>query len=74
MYRVIAVTVRTPSVECGYAAGSDDIHFEIYRFTKDKEARTERTRIAIAGERPFVDRDLESATNYYYTVRAVSKK
>ena len=52
----------------------DDIYFEIYRSTKDKDACNERTRIGIAGESPFVDTDLESATTYHYTIRAVSKK
>jgi len=52
----------------------DDIFFEIYRSTKDKDACNERTRIGIAGEHTFTDTDLESSTNYNYTIRAVSKK
>jgi hypothetical protein len=52
----------------------DDIFFEIYRSTKDKDACNERTRVGIAGENHFVDSDLESSTNYHYTIRAVSKK
>ncbi|AKF24652.1 peptidase [Sulfurovum lithotrophicum] len=51
----------------------DDIFFEIYRSTKDKDACNERTKIGIAGENRFVDTDLESSTNYHYTIRAVSK-
>ncbi|MCF6205522.1 MAG: peptidase [Sulfurovum sp.] len=52
----------------------DDIFFEIYRSTKDKDACNERTRVGIAGENIFVDTDLESSTTYHYTIRAVSKK
>jgi hypothetical protein len=52
----------------------DDIFFEIYRSTKDKDACNERTKVGIAGENRFVDTDLESSTNYHYTIRAVSKK
>jgi len=52
----------------------DDIFFEIYRSTKDKDACNERTRVGIAGEHTFTDNDLESSTNYHYTIRAVSKK
>ena len=51
----------------------DDIFFELYRSTKDKDACNERTKIGIAGENQFVDTDLESSTNYHYTIRAVSK-
>ena len=52
----------------------DDIFFEIYRSTKDKDACDERTRVGIAGDHTFTDTDLESSTNYNYTIRAVSKK
>jgi len=51
----------------------DDIFFEIYRSTKDKDACNERTKVGISGENRFVDNDLESSTNYHYTIRAVSK-
>lgn len=52
----------------------DVIFFEIFRSTKDKDACNDRTRIAVVGENYFVDRDLESSTNYIYTIRAVNKK
>ncbi len=51
----------------------DDIFFEIYRSTKDKDACNERTKVGIAGENHFVDTDLASSTNYHYTIRAVNK-
>ncbi|MFT7879478.1 MAG: M14 family zinc carboxypeptidase [Sulfurimonas sp.] len=51
----------------------EDIFFEIYRSTKDKDACNERTRIGVAGEHRFVDSDLSSSTNYFYTIRAVNK-
>jgi len=52
----------------------DDIFFEIYRSTKEKDACNERTKVGVVGDRIFKDRDLESSTNYNYTIRAVSKK
>ena len=52
----------------------DDIYFEIYRSTKDKDARNERTLIGITGDNYYSDKDLESSTNYYYAIRAVNKK
>ena len=51
----------------------EDIFFEIYRSTHDKDACNERTKVGIVGEKHFVDNDLESSTNYYYTIRAVNK-
>ena len=52
----------------------DDIYFEIYRSTKDKDACNERTLVAIASCCKHTDSDLDSSTNYYYTIRAVNKK
>jgi predicted deacylase len=51
----------------------DDIFFEIYRSTKDKDACNERTKVGIVGENSFTDTDLVSSTNYHYTIRAVNK-
>jgi len=51
----------------------DDIFFEIYRSTKDKDACNERTKIGIAGNNYFENTDLASSTNYHYTIRAVNK-
>ncbi len=52
----------------------DDIYFEIYRSTKDKDARNERTLIARVGGNEYIDKDLDSSTNYFYAIRAVNKK
>lgn len=51
----------------------EDIFFEIYRSTKDKDACNERTKVGIVGGFRFVDTDLSSSTNYHYTIRAVNK-
>ena len=51
----------------------EDIFFEIYRSTKDKDACNERTKVGIVGENCFVDTNLASSTNYHYTIRAVNK-
>jgi len=51
----------------------DDIFFEIYRSTKDKDACNERTKVGIVGDNRFTDEDLNSSTNYHYTIRAVNK-
>ncbi|PHS40659.1 MAG: peptidase [Sulfurovum sp.] len=51
----------------------DDIFFEIYRSTKDKGPCNERTKVGLVGKNKFVDKDLNSSTNYHYTIRAVNK-
>ena len=52
----------------------DDIYFEIYRSIHDKDACNDRTKVAIVGDNYFIDKELNSATTYFYTIRAVSKK
>ena len=52
----------------------DDVYFEIYRNTKDKASCGEHNLVGITRELCFHDIELESATTYYYTVRAVNKK
>ena len=51
----------------------DDIYFEVYRSTQDKDACNERTRVGIVGGNRFIDTDLVSSSNYFYTIRAVNK-
>ena len=51
----------------------DDIYFEIYRNKKDKESCGEHNLVGITKEHTFENIELESATTYYYTIRAVNK-
>ncbi len=51
----------------------EDIYFEIFRSVKDKDACNDRTCVAIVGNNSYIDTDLNSSTNYNYTIRAVSK-
>ncbi|MEA3419914.1 MAG: M14 family zinc carboxypeptidase [Campylobacterota bacterium] len=67
--------VQATSVQLAWKYEDRDvIRFEIFRSTKDKDACNERTLIAVVGDNSFVDTDLESSTNYIYTIRAVNKK
>jgi hypothetical protein len=50
----------------------DDIYFEIYRNTKDKQASGEHNRIGLTKATTFTDIQLQSGTRYYYTIRAVN--
>jgi len=72
-FRVEAVEPTSVTLVWKYEK-RDDIFFEIYRSTKDKDACNERTKVGMAGGHTFTDTDLESSTNYHYTIRAVSKK
>lgn len=51
----------------------ENIYFEIFRSENDKDACNSRTRIAIVGNNEFTDSDLNSSTNYIYTIRAINK-
>ncbi len=51
----------------------DDIYFEIYRSTQDKDACNDRTKVGLVGGNIFIDSDLSSSSNYFYTIRAVNK-
>ena len=51
----------------------EDIFFEIYRSTKDKDACNESTKIAVVGGNSYTNTDLNSSTNYHYSIRAVNK-
>ncbi len=52
----------------------NDIYFEIYRNTKDKASCEIQNIVGITKEHTFKDIELESATTYYYTIRAVNKQ
>ncbi len=52
----------------------DDIYFEIYRSTLDKDACNDRTLIGVTNKNHYIDTQLESSTNYNYTIRVVNKK
>ena len=51
----------------------EDIFFELFRSSKDKDACNARTKVGIVGENTFTDTDLNSSTNYHYSIRAVNK-
>ena len=72
LFRVDHVGVNCAKLVWKYEQ-RDDIYFEIYRSTKDKDACNERTLVAIVAENYHTDNNLESSTNYYYTIRAVNK-
>jgi len=77
-HRVSAFTisdVQATSVTLSWEYEERDvIYFEIFRSVQDKDACNKRTLIATVGDNNFVDNDLESSTNYNYTIRAVNKK
>ena len=66
--------VNEKSVKLGWKYEKrDDIYFEIYRNIKDKASCGEHNIVGITKELSFQDIELESATTYYYTIRAVNK-
>ncbi|MCD6172823.1 MAG: peptidase [Sulfurimonas sp.] len=71
----IAINVESKEVELVWDYIDDDsLYFEIYRSKKKKGYAQTSNRIAKTRLKTFIDKNLTSATNYYYYVRAVCKK
>ena len=51
----------------------EDIYFEIYRNTKNKQACTESNLVGITHAQEFTDIELDSGTMYFYYIRAVHR-
>jgi len=52
----------------------EDIYFEIYRSTKDKDSMGPHNVVGVTKAQEFIDVELDSSTNYFYTIRAVNMK
>jgi carboxypeptidase T len=55
-------------------SSEDTVYFEIYRSHKMKSFTQASNRVGTTMNHTFVDRQLESSTNYYYFVRAVASQ
>jgi len=49
----------------------ENVYFEIYRSKKAKDHTKESNLVGITKNKHFIDKNLESATKYYYKIRAV---
>jgi hypothetical protein len=72
-FKVQDVSSRSVTLSWDYEM-RDDIYFEIYRSTAEKDACNERTLVGVTSESYYIDAQLESSTNYNYTIRAVNKR
>ena len=71
----IAINVTSREVELSWEYMDDDsLYFEIYRSSKQKGYAQSSNRIGMTKLKTFTDKNLPSATNYYYYIRAVCKK
>jgi len=71
----IATNVESREVELSWEYMDDDsLYFEIYRSSKQKGYAQSSNRIGMTKLKTFTDKNLPSATNYYYYIRAVCKK
>ena len=69
----VAVSVAAKEVELSWEYPlQEGIYFEIFRSEKKKGFAQSSNRIGLTKRTSFKDRNLESATNYYYYIRAVS--
>jgi hypothetical protein len=70
----VATTIASKEVELAWEyEDAKDIYFEIYRSKKKKGFAQSSNRIGLTKLKHFRDRNLESATNYYYYIRAVDR-
>ncbi|WP_345975242.1 M14 family metallopeptidase [Sulfurimonas sp. HSL3-7] len=70
----IATSVGSRDVELSWDYPEDEkVYFEIYRSKKLKGYTQSSNRVGTTLSHSFVDRQLESATNYHYFIRAVCK-
>lgn len=72
-FKTIAVTNESVELSWGYE-GTEDVYFEIFRNVKNKLYCNERSLIARTKSYNFIDTNLQSSTDYFYNIRAVSKK
>jgi len=70
----IATDVTSKEVELSWEYEDDkDIYFEVYRSSKLKGCAQSSNRIGMTKLKTFTDKNLTSAKNYYYYIRAVSQ-
>ncbi|MEA1916140.1 MAG: M14 family zinc carboxypeptidase, partial [Campylobacterota bacterium] len=71
----IATKISSDEVVLEWEYGDDeDLYFEIYRSSKHKSYTQSSNRIGMTKMRSYVDSSVSSAKDYYYLIRAVSKK
>jgi hypothetical protein len=71
-FQVVEVTSSSVKLSWSYSI-SENIYFEIYRSRKDKSYCHAENLVAKTQSLNFVDTNLQSATNYFYYIRAVDK-
>ena len=70
-----ATTIASKEITLEWNYPDDEtIFFEIYRSKKKKGFAQASNRIGMTKLKTFTDKNLKSATNYYYYIRAVCKK
>jgi len=68
-----ATNIASREIELAWEYEEEDLYFEIYRSKTKKGYAQASNRIGITKLKTFTDKNLKSATNYYYYIRAISK-
>jgi len=69
-----ATSILSREIELSWEYDDESVYFEIYRSKKKKGYAQTSNRIGITKLKTFTDKNLLSATNYYYYIRAVNKE
>lgn len=71
----ISTASNDKEIELNWEYPEDDsIYFEIYRSRKRKGFTQSSNRVGMTKSHTYIDRHLDSATEYYYFIRAVNKE
>lgn len=71
-FQIAAVSANAVSLTWDYTVG-DHTYFEVYRSLKDKQHCNDNTLIGRTRTTSYEDNTVNSATDYYYSVRAVDR-
>ena len=72
-FKATIITSREVELHWDYIE-DDSLYFEVYRSDKAKGFAQNSNRIGMTRLKNFTDKNLSSATNYWYYIRAVSKE
>ncbi|MBF0193536.1 MAG: fibronectin type III domain-containing protein [Magnetococcales bacterium] len=72
-FQIVNVNARSVSLKWDSIPG-EQISYELYRSKKEKDSCLPNNRVIITQGTEYTDEDLQTATDYFYSIRAASSK